>query len=150
MWLLNFIFSPLIHLKICGFPCLLKHSLPLASLLWPLSRAPWLSGLRRSCCVLVWSWGRPHPASLETPAHPLTVTQMGVRLGDLQVAGGGMERVLIQTQAPSSPSVSFPVWEVGDGLIPSSRSCVTHGDPGRPELCGWLGQSIFSRPRGPG
>lgn len=72
---------------ICAAP--VSSCLPLASRLWPLSRAPWLFGLLHSCCVPVWSWGRPHPAFLETPARPLTGTQLGTGLGGLQVAGGG-------------------------------------------------------------
>lgn len=73
---------------ICAAP--VSSCLPLASRLWPLLRALWLFGLLRSCCVPVWSWGRPHPAFLETPAHPLTGTQMGTGLGGLQVAGDGL------------------------------------------------------------
>lgn len=42
-----------------------------------MSRAPWRFGLLHFYCVPVWSWGRPHPAFLETPALPPTGAQMG-------------------------------------------------------------------------
>lgn len=77
--------------------------------------------------------------------------QKGVRLGGLQVAGDGGRDSLIQTQATSSPSVRFLGWEIGDGLISSSRSSVTRGVLDRPELCRQLGRTIFfCRPWGRG
>lgn len=81
------------HFLPSNYTALVSSCLPLASLLWPLSRAPWLSGLLHSCCVPVWSWGRPHPAFLEIPARPLTGTQMEAGLGGLLVADDGVERV---------------------------------------------------------
>lgn len=51
---------------------------PSASPLWPLSRAPWLSGLQRSCCAPVLFWERLRPVSLETHALPLTGTCEGL------------------------------------------------------------------------
>lgn len=53
---------------------LVSSCLPLASPLWPLSRAPWLSGPQHSCCAPVLFWERLLPVSLETHALPLTGT----------------------------------------------------------------------------
>lgn len=57
---------------------LVSSCLPLASLLWPSSRAPWLSGHQRSCCAPVLFWERLCPVSLGTPALPLTGAYEGL------------------------------------------------------------------------